>query len=42
MSTQQRVPTDEAALAPAGVEEWREWLALHGRTEKSVWVVVHR
>lgn len=42
MTTEQRVPTDEAAFEPASVEEWREWLAEHGRTEKSVWVVVHR
>src|SRR3954471_16111065 len=42
MSTQQRVPTDEAAFAPATVEEWRAWLAQYGRTEKAVWVVVHR
>jgi uncharacterized protein YdeI (YjbR/CyaY-like superfamily) len=41
MSTKQ-VVTDSEAFEPATVEEWREWLALHGRSEKSVWVVVRR
>lgn len=41
MSTKQ-VVTDDEAFDPATVEEWREWLAQHGRTERGVWVVVHR
>ena len=45
MSTQVRTPqvvTDDEAFEPATVEEWREWLAANGRTERSVWLVVHR
>jgi uncharacterized protein YdeI (YjbR/CyaY-like superfamily) len=37
-----QVVTDDEAFAPATVAEWREWLAAHGRTERSVWVVVRR
>lgn len=34
--------TDEGALACANVDEWRAWLAANGRTERSVWLIVHR
>ncbi len=34
--------TDEDALACSTVDEWRAWLAANGRTERSVWLIVHR
>ncbi|TCO22219.1 uncharacterized protein YdeI (YjbR/CyaY-like superfamily) [Kribbella steppae] len=34
--------TDEDALACSTVAEWRTWLAANGRTERSVWLIVHR
>jgi uncharacterized protein YdeI (YjbR/CyaY-like superfamily) len=37
-----QVVTDDEALAPGSVGEWREWLAANGRTERSVWVIVQR
>jgi uncharacterized protein YdeI (YjbR/CyaY-like superfamily) len=45
MSTQVKTPravTDDEAFEPATVEEWREWLAANGRTQRSLWLVVHR
>lgn len=33
---------DNEALSCDGVAEWRAWLADHGRSERSVWLVVHR
>ena len=45
MSTLVKTPqvvTDAEAFHPASVEEWREWLALNGQTQRSVWLVVHR
>lgn len=45
MSTMVKTPqvvTDDEAFEPATVEEWREWLALNGRTQRSIWLVVHR
>jgi uncharacterized protein YdeI (YjbR/CyaY-like superfamily) len=45
MSTQvkaKQTVTDAEAFAPATVEEWRTWLAQHGRTQRSVWLVVRR
>lgn len=45
MSTQvkaKQVVTDDEAFEPATVEEWRAWLRQNGRTERSVWVIVHR
>ncbi|MFI5711976.1 YdeI family protein [Kribbella sp. NPDC051620] len=41
MKTKQ-VVTDDEAFAPATVEEWRDWLATNGRTERSVWLIVRR
>jgi uncharacterized protein YdeI (YjbR/CyaY-like superfamily) len=32
---------DEALLCGSAVE-WRDWLAANGRSERSVWLVVHR
>jgi uncharacterized protein YdeI (YjbR/CyaY-like superfamily) len=34
-------PTDDNALDLTG-DEWRAWLAENGRTERSVWLIVHR
>ncbi|WP_132148527.1 YdeI/OmpD-associated family protein [Kribbella antiqua] len=34
--------TDDDALACSTVDEWRAWLAANGRTERSVWLIVHR
>jgi uncharacterized protein YdeI (YjbR/CyaY-like superfamily) len=33
---------DDEALNCADVDEWRAWLAANGRSERSVWLVVHR
>jgi len=33
---------DDAALDCSGVEAWRTWLATNGRSERSVWLIVHR
>jgi uncharacterized protein YdeI (YjbR/CyaY-like superfamily) len=30
------------ALLLAGVDEWRGWLAAHGKAERMVWLIVHR
>ncbi|MEV6410086.1 YdeI/OmpD-associated family protein [Kribbella sp. NPDC051718] len=37
-----QVVTDDEAFAPASVQEWRDWLATNGRTERSVWLIVRR
>ncbi|GAA1550792.1 YdeI/OmpD-associated family protein [Kribbella lupini] len=34
--------SDTLAVRPADVDEWRAWLAAHGETERSVWLVVGR
>jgi uncharacterized protein YdeI (YjbR/CyaY-like superfamily) len=34
--------SDELAVRPATVQEWRAWLDANGRTERSVWLVVGR
>lgn len=34
--------TDDDAVDFTGVAQWREWLAANGRTERAVWVIVHR
>ena len=28
--------------SPSTIEDWRDWLAQHGRTEREVWVVIQR
>ncbi len=33
---------EDEALNCADVDEWRAWLTANGRSEKSVWLVVHR
>ncbi len=33
---------DSDALACESLTEWRAWLAAYGRTERAVWLVVHR
>jgi uncharacterized protein YdeI (YjbR/CyaY-like superfamily) len=33
---------DDEALQCADIDEWRAWLDAHGRSERSVWLVVHR
>jgi uncharacterized protein YdeI (YjbR/CyaY-like superfamily) len=43
MSTQSKTSiTDDVALACGSLAEWRAWLAAHGRTERMVWLIVHR
>ncbi|ADB34856.1 conserved hypothetical protein [Kribbella flavida DSM 17836] len=34
--------TDDLAVQVSSVPEWRDWLVTHGRSERSVWLVVHR
>lgn len=34
--------TDEQAVRLGSAAEWRAWLAAHGRSERAVWLVVHR
>jgi uncharacterized protein YdeI (YjbR/CyaY-like superfamily) len=34
--------TDGDALACESLAEWRAWLAAYGRTERAVWLIVHR
>lgn len=34
--------TDGEALVCSTAAEWRAWLAANGRTERSVWLIVHR
>ncbi|MEI8411300.1 MULTISPECIES: YdeI/OmpD-associated family protein [unclassified Kribbella] len=34
--------TDDEALACSTAAKWRAWLAANGRTERSVWLIVHR
>lgn len=44
-STKAKTPqviTDTEAVEFGSVAEWREWLAANGRTQRSLWVVVHR
>ena len=36
------VMNENEALKCADVDEWRGWLSANGRTERSVWLVVHR
>lgn len=40
--TTKQVVTDAEAFAPATIEDWRNWLATNGRTERSIWLIIRR